>query len=50
MARLVAKGFTKIHGVDFHETFVLVEKFTTIRCILSIGATMDLEIYQMDVY
>ena len=48
-ALLVAKGFAQVHGVDFHQTFVLVTKFTTIRWILAIGATMDLEIHQMDV-
>ena len=48
-ARLVAKGFVQVQGVDFHETFALVAKLTTIRCILAIGAAMDLEIHQIDV-
>ena len=47
--RLVAEGFAQVQGVDFHETFAPVAKFTTIRCILAIGAAMNLEIHQMDV-
>jgi hypothetical protein len=48
-ARLVAKGYSQVEGVDFNETFALIAKFTTIRCMLAIGAAMDLEIHQMDV-
>jgi hypothetical protein len=48
-ARLVAKGYSQVEGVDFNETFAPVVKFNTIRCILAIGATMDLEMHQMDV-
>ena len=48
-ARLVAKGYSQVAGVDFNETFAPVAKFSTIRCILALGAIMDLEMYQMDV-
>ena len=46
---LVANDLSQVHGVDFHETFAPVAKFTTIKCIFAIRATMDLEIHHIDV-
>lgn len=37
-ARLIAQGFTQQAGVDFLDTFSLVEKLTTVRFLLSIAA------------
>jgi len=48
-ARFVAKGFSQHHGVDYDETFSPVFKLASLRTILSIGATLDLEMEQMDV-
>ena len=48
-ARLVARGFSQVQGVDFNETFALVAKFTTIRCVVALGVALDLEMHQMDV-
>jgi hypothetical protein len=45
-ARLVVRGFTQTYAVDYNETFALVAKFTSIRCILALE---DMEIHQMDV-
>ncbi|KAL4386777.1 hypothetical protein GQ457_09G018300 [Hibiscus cannabinus] len=47
--RLVAKGFQKIHGVDYDETFSLVAMFKSIRILLAVVTFHDYEIRQMDV-
>lgn len=48
-ARLVARGFSQIEGVDYQETFVLVARYTSIRSIISIAVEMGWSIHQMDV-
>ncbi len=47
-AKLVAKGFTQTDEMDYNETFALVTKFTSVRCILALAALQDMEIHQMD--
>jgi hypothetical protein len=48
-ARLVAKGYSQVEGVNFGEIFSPDEKLTSIRVLMSLVATFDLEIEQMDV-
>jgi hypothetical protein len=48
-ARLVAKGYSQVPGVDFEETYAPVGRTTSLRILLAIAATLDLEIHQADV-
>jgi hypothetical protein len=48
-ARLVAKGYSQVEGIDFSEIFSPVAKLTSIRFLLSITISFDLEVEQMDV-
>src|ERR1041385_4714813 len=48
-ARLFAKGFRQIQGVDYEETFSPVAMIKSIRILLAIAAYHDYEVWQMDV-
>ena len=48
-ARLVVKLFIQKKGIDFDEMFFHVVKMTSIHTILSIVATEDLHLEQLDV-
>ncbi|RVX05220.1 Retrovirus-related Pol polyprotein from transposon TNT 1-94 [Vitis vinifera] len=47
--RLVVKGFSQKKGIDFDEIFSPVVKMSSIRVVLGLTASLDLEIEQMDV-
>ncbi|KAL4590248.1 hypothetical protein LXL04_003174 [Taraxacum kok-saghyz] len=47
--RLVAKGFTQTHGIDFDDTFSPVAMIKSITILFAIVAYYDYEIWQMDV-
>lgn len=47
--RLVGKGFTQKEGIDYHDTFSPIVKFTTIRCLISIVIKKGCLIQQFDV-
>ncbi|CAL1397307.1 unnamed protein product [Linum trigynum] len=48
-ARLVVKGFSQRKCIDFDEIFSPVVKMTSIRTVLGIAASLNLEVEQMDV-
>jgi hypothetical protein len=47
-ARLVAKGYSQAKEFDFGEIFSPIAKLTSIRVLMSLATTFDLEIEQMD--
>lgn len=39
IARLVAKGFSQIEGIDYNETFIPVAKLVTVKTMIAISST-----------
>ena len=48
-ARLVAWGFSQKKGIDYIKMFALTTKYNSLRMLLAIAATEDLEIHQGDI-
>ena len=40
-ARLMAKGFTQIYGIDYSKTFAPVAKLNFVQVLLSIATNLD---------
>eukprot|EP00253_Pinus_taeda_P034944 PITA_34944 len=48
-ARFVARGFSRVEGVNYEERFASVARYTSIRTMISIVVEMGWRIHQMDV-
>ena len=48
-ARFVARGFSQKEGIHYEETFAPTARYTTIRYLVSLAATMGWNIHQMNV-
>ncbi|KAM4067823.1 reverse transcriptase (RNA-dependent DNA polymerase) [Hirsutella rhossiliensis] len=47
-ARLVARGFTQKHGINYEETFAPTIRLDAMRIILALAAKKGWKVYQMD--
>ena len=48
-SRFVAKGFYRREGIYYEETFSPVEKYTSIRTIMTLASMMKWDLHHMDV-
>ena len=48
-ARYVAKGFSQVQGIDYHETFAPTARLTSLKMLLQLAVQNNFLIHQMDV-
>ena len=48
-ARFVAKGFSQVKGIDYHEAFSPTARMETLRTLIQVASHHDLDLQQMDV-
>ncbi|KAE8219765.1 hypothetical protein CF319_g6604 [Tilletia indica] len=47
-ARLVARGFTQVEGVDFDETFAPTSRLQNMRLLCALAVSLGMDIHQID--
>ena len=45
----MAKGYSRVHGIDYNETFPPMEKMDSVRLSLAIAASKQWEVHHVDV-
>ena len=48
-AHLVVKGYAQTYGVEYSDTFVFVAKMTFARLFISLTATYNWDLHQLDI-
>ena len=48
-ARVVAKGFSQVEGIEYDQTFSPTVRFESIRQLVAMGASSGMRMHQMDV-
>ena len=48
-ARVVARGFSQVEGVDYTQTFAPTARYDTIRVLLALSVMKDLKISEFDI-
>ena len=48
-ARLVARGFTQVYGIDYTETFSPVVRLNSVRVLLSLAVNQAWSLHQLDI-
>ena len=48
-ARVVAKGYSQVEGIDYDQTFSPTVRFESIRQLVALGTSKGMEMHQMDV-
>ena len=48
-ARLVTRGYTQMHGVNYEENFAPVAKMMIVQIVIALATTQGWHLHQMDV-